>query len=212
MLRRRGSISLLLLSLVHEAKEVKEKLLVVDGGGLNFKADADLFSRCCSVPIHALFLFMLYSVKECYCCSVEEGKEDEPKLRNMSREGCPKGCRRWWLRAGRTMEEGALPFENQIVGSSRGEWGKDESRSPKKESSPSPPNPPTVLRLDDEREKLTVTKTKSSEGERQREEKFQIDLMAPPPSRSSLERDGEIDFDAADPKSIATSVGTVSDT
>ncbi|GKV11079.1 hypothetical protein SLEP1_g22364 [Rubroshorea leprosula] len=26
---------------------------------------------------------------------------------------------------------------------------------------------------------------------------------APPPSRSSLERDGEIDFDAADPKSIA---------
>ncbi|GKV19014.1 hypothetical protein SLEP1_g29314 [Rubroshorea leprosula] len=47
----------------------------------------------------------------------------------------------------------------QIVGSSRGEWGKDESQSPKKESSPSPPNPPTVLRLDDEREKLTVTKT-----------------------------------------------------
>ncbi|GLT78490.1 hypothetical protein SLA2020_500230 [Shorea laevis] len=85
---------------------------------------------------------------------------------------------------------------------------KDESRSPKKESSPSPPNPATGLRLDDEREKLTVTKAKSSESERQREEKFQIDLMAPPPSRSSPERDGEIDFDIADPKSIATSVGT----
>ncbi|GLT76824.1 hypothetical protein SLA2020_484600 [Shorea laevis] len=87
---------------------------------------------------------------------------------------------------------------------------KDESRSPKKESLPPPANPPTVLRLDDEREKVTVTKAKSSvcESESQREEKFQIDLMAPPPSRSSPERDGEFDFVAADPKPMATSAGT----
>ncbi|CAK7327020.1 unnamed protein product [Dovyalis caffra] len=38
----------------------------------------------------------------------------------------------------------------------------------------------------------------------QREEKFQIDLMAPPPSRSSPERDSEIDFVARDPKSMVT--------
>ncbi|XP_031272100.1 protein TIME FOR COFFEE [Pistacia vera] len=66
--------------------------------------------------------------------------------------------------------------------------------SPKKESTVS-------LRLDcDRRDNLTVTKANSttSEIEKQREEKFQIDLMAPPPLRSSPERDGEIDFVAVD--------------
>ncbi|KAJ0093186.1 hypothetical protein Patl1_25394 [Pistacia atlantica] len=66
--------------------------------------------------------------------------------------------------------------------------------SPKKESTVS-------LRLDcDRRDNLTVTKANSttSEIEKLREEKFQIDLMAPPPLRSSPERDGEIDFVAVD--------------
>ncbi|XVF63147.1 hypothetical protein PTKIN_Ptkin09bG0065500 [Pterospermum kingtungense] len=83
---------------------------------------------------------------------------------------------------------------------------KEESQSPKKESSPSPANNPSAgLRLDDERENLTVTKPNSTvcEVESQQEEKFQIDLMAPPPSRSSPERDGEIDFGASDPKTKA---------
>ncbi|XVF38191.1 hypothetical protein REPUB_Repub20aG0078600 [Reevesia pubescens] len=86
---------------------------------------------------------------------------------------------------------------------------KEEFQSPKKESSPSssPANNPSSagLRLDDERENLTLTKTNSTvcEIESLREEKFQIDLMAPPPSRSSPERDGEIDFGASDPKATA---------
>ncbi|XWS08992.1 hypothetical protein CRYUN_Cryun40dG0047700 [Craigia yunnanensis] len=91
--------------------------------------------------------------------------------------------------------------ESRDIGTSK----KEESQSPKKESSPSPANNPSArLRLD-ERENLTVTKANSTvcEIESQREEKFQIDLMAPPPSRSSPERDGEIDFGASDPKPMA---------
>ncbi|XP_021290146.1 protein TIME FOR COFFEE isoform X3 [Herrania umbratica] len=94
--------------------------------------------------------------------------------------------------------------ESRDIGLSK----KEESQSPKKEPSPSPANnPPSMgLRLDEERENLTVTKANSTicEIESQREEKFQIDLMAPPPSRSTPERDGEIDFGASDPKPMAT--------
>ncbi|KAF4367863.1 hypothetical protein G4B88_003342 [Cannabis sativa] len=74
---------------------------------------------------------------------------------------------------------------------------KEEPQSPKKEFS--------GHRLDDKRETSTATKPNSttSDVERQREEKFQIDLMAPPPSRSSPERDSEIDFVAVDAKAMA---------
>ncbi|XWS13619.1 hypothetical protein CRYUN_Cryun36dG0053400 [Craigia yunnanensis] len=87
--------------------------------------------------------------------------------------------------------------ESRDIGTSK----KEESQSPKKESSP----PPAGLRLDDERENLTVTKANSTacEIESQREEKFQIDLMALP-SRSSPEREGEINFGTSDPKPMAT--------
>ncbi|XP_057734920.1 protein TIME FOR COFFEE isoform X1 [Arachis stenosperma] len=57
--------------------------------------------------------------------------------------------------------------------------------SPKKESA-------AVQQVDDDREDVKATKANPtiSEGENQREEKFQIDLMAPPPPlRSSPERD-----------------------
>uniref|UniRef100_A0A5B7AP23 Protein TIME FOR COFFEE n=1 Tax=Davidia involucrata TaxID=16924 RepID=A0A5B7AP23_DAVIN len=66
---------------------------------------------------------------------------------------------------------------------------KEEVTSPKKES--------PAVRGDDDRQDVTATKVSStiSETESQREEKFQIDLMAPPPQlRSSPEREGEIDF------------------
>lgn len=65
---------------------------------------------------------------------------------------------------------------------------KEDPQSPKKES--------PALRLDDNRQDMTMTKanTTVSEIENQREEKFQIDLMAPP------ERDGEVDFISVDPK------------
>ncbi|MFQ6627613.1 hypothetical protein Gotur_005390 [Gossypium turneri] len=83
---------------------------------------------------------------------------------------------------------------------------KEESQSPMKETLPSPANNPSIAgpRLDDERE--TVTKANSTVGEieSQREEKFQIDLMALPPSRSSPERDDEIDFGVSDPKPLPT--------
>ncbi|KAJ4722430.1 Protein TIME FOR COFFEE [Melia azedarach] len=71
---------------------------------------------------------------------------------------------------------------------------KEEPQSPRKESA-------AGLRLeDDRRDNTTVTKVNStpSEIENQREEKFQIDLMAPPPLRSSPERDGDSDFVAVD--------------
>ncbi|XVF28880.1 hypothetical protein REPUB_Repub15cG0070700 [Reevesia pubescens] len=95
--------------------------------------------------------------------------------------------------------------ESRDIGFSK----KEESQSPKKESSPSPAannTPFASLRLDDERENMTVTKANSTvcEFESQREEKFQIDLMAPPPSRSSPERDGKIDLGASDPKPMAS--------
>ncbi|XP_021691913.2 protein TIME FOR COFFEE isoform X2 [Hevea brasiliensis] len=81
---------------------------------------------------------------------------------------------------------------------------KEEPRSPKKESSHA------GLRLDDDRESLTATKAIStvSDVETQREEKFQIDLMAPPPVRSSPERDSEIGFVPVDHKPIITDVET----
>ncbi|XP_039066871.1 protein TIME FOR COFFEE-like isoform X2 [Hibiscus syriacus] len=81
---------------------------------------------------------------------------------------------------------------------------KEGSQSPMKgTSSPANNNPSsTGLRLDDELDDVTVTKANSTvyEIESQREEKFQIDLMALPSSRSSPERDDEIDFGASDPK------------
>ncbi|KAL5785510.1 hypothetical protein ACOSQ2_007902 [Xanthoceras sorbifolium] len=80
--------------------------------------------------------------------------------------------------------------------SGRGDVGvtKEEPQSPKKEST-------AGLKLDDDRrDHLTLTKANSTtaEIENQREEKFQIDLMAPPPLRSSPERDGEINFVTVD--------------
>ncbi|PON80113.1 Protein TIME FOR COFFEE [Parasponia andersonii] len=79
---------------------------------------------------------------------------------------------------------------------------KEEPQSPKKES--------PGLRLEDKRETTTVTKLNSttSEIESQREEKFEIDLMAPPPSRSSPERDVEIDYVAVDAKPMAIDTET----
>ncbi|KAJ6721560.1 PROTEIN TIME FOR COFFEE [Salix viminalis] len=76
---------------------------------------------------------------------------------------------------------------------------KEETRSPKKESTSS-------LRLDDDCESLTANKANMmvSEIDSQREVKFQIDLMAPPPSRSSPERDSKVDFVAVDLKSMVT--------
>ncbi|OAY27929.1 protein TIME FOR COFFEE isoform X3 [Manihot esculenta] len=80
---------------------------------------------------------------------------------------------------------------------------KEEPRSPKRESSQ------VGLRLDD-RESVTATKAIStiSDVETQREEKFQIDLMAPPPVRSSPERDSEIVSVAVDPKPGITDLET----
>lgn len=77
---------------------------------------------------------------------------------------------------------------------------KEEPPSPKKESS--------GLQLDDDRVDKTTTKSNCGipEIEKQREEKFQIDLMAPPPSRSSPERDGDIDFPAVDPKAMVSNM------
>ncbi|XP_060181777.1 protein TIME FOR COFFEE isoform X2 [Lycium barbarum] len=73
---------------------------------------------------------------------------------------------------------------------------KEEVSSPKKESS-------TVGKENINREDAVVASTQVVES--QREEKFQIDLMAPPPQlRSSPEREGEMDFGSAavDDKSI----------
>ncbi|KAL4386270.1 hypothetical protein GQ457_09G018970 [Hibiscus cannabinus] len=85
---------------------------------------------------------------------------------------------------------------------------KEESQPLLKETSQSPANnnPSAGLRLDDERDNLIVTKANSTvcEIESQRQDKFQIDLMALPPSRSSPERDDEIDFRASDPKPMST--------
>ncbi|XP_020534183.2 protein TIME FOR COFFEE isoform X6 [Jatropha curcas] len=79
---------------------------------------------------------------------------------------------------------------------------KEEHRSPKKES------PPDGHRLDEDRESVTATKVNTTvlEIETQREEKFQIDLMAPPPVGSSPERDSEVGFVAVDPKPIVANV------
>ncbi|KAJ6351213.1 hypothetical protein OIU78_007195 [Salix suchowensis] len=76
---------------------------------------------------------------------------------------------------------------------------KEEPRSPTKECTPG-------LRLDGGSESLTANKANAmaSEIDGQREEKFRIDLMAPPSSRSSPERENEIDFVAVDPKSMVT--------
>ncbi|XP_038705590.1 protein TIME FOR COFFEE-like isoform X2 [Tripterygium wilfordii] len=73
---------------------------------------------------------------------------------------------------------------------------KEEPESLKKESH-------SRLQFDVNRENLNATKANStlSQIESQRE-KFQIDLMAPPPVRSSPERDAEIDFVAVDGKAV----------
>ncbi|KAK4355615.1 hypothetical protein RND71_024586 [Anisodus tanguticus] len=69
---------------------------------------------------------------------------------------------------------------------------KEEVSSPKKESS-------TVRTENSNREDaVVVAVAKVSEVESQREEKFQIDLMAPPPQlRSSPERESQMDFGSA---------------
>ncbi|TYI06119.1 hypothetical protein ES332_A10G135600v1 [Gossypium tomentosum] len=83
---------------------------------------------------------------------------------------------------------------------------KEEFQSPMKETLPSPANNPSIAgpRLDDERETVTKANSTVGEVESQREVKFQIDLMALPPSRSSPERDDEIDFGVSDPKPLPT--------
>ncbi|KAE8668067.1 protein TIME FOR COFFEE-like isoform X2 [Hibiscus syriacus] len=85
---------------------------------------------------------------------------------------------------------------------------KEGSQSPTKGTSSHANNNPssTGLRLDDERDIVTVTKANSTvyEIESQREEKFKIDLMVLPSSRSSPERDDGIDFGASDPKPTTT--------
>ncbi|KAJ8766327.1 hypothetical protein K2173_022386 [Erythroxylum novogranatense] len=78
----------------------------------------------------------------------------------------------------------------------------EEPLSLKKES-------PSRVGLEDDCETLAPKpKTMVSENEGQREEKFQIDLMAPPPLRSSPERDSEIDFVVVDPKAVVRDVET----
>uniref|UniRef100_A0A2P2MG54 Protein TIME FOR COFFEE n=1 Tax=Rhizophora mucronata TaxID=61149 RepID=A0A2P2MG54_RHIMU len=79
---------------------------------------------------------------------------------------------------------------------------KEEPRSPRKESS--------RLTSEDDRERLAPTKgnSKTSEMESLREEKFQIDLMAPPPMRSSPEGVKEVDFVAVDHKPVVPDVET----
>ncbi|XP_031398035.1 protein TIME FOR COFFEE [Punica granatum] len=74
-----------------------------------------------------------------------------------------------------------------------------EAGAAKEEPQSSPKKESCGLRLHDDRMD-SMTATKANEIESQREEKFQIDLMAPPPSRSSQERDVDIDFAAQDPK------------
>ncbi|KAG5560138.1 hypothetical protein RHGRI_003430 [Rhododendron griersonianum] len=81
-----------------------------------------------------------------------------------------------------------LPDSSRDVGSAKEEAA---VTSPKKESS--------AVRPDNDREIATVTKAEPtiSTFESKREEKFEIDLMAPPPQmRSSPEREGEINFGA----------------
>ncbi|XP_042516400.1 protein TIME FOR COFFEE-like isoform X2 [Macadamia integrifolia] len=80
---------------------------------------------------------------------------------------------------------------------------REEVPSPKKES-------PPCTKLDVDLEDATATKTISTaaEVECKREEKFKIDLMAPPPLKSSPERDGDVES-VSDPKSIAPDVEMV---
>ncbi|CAN6726235.1 unnamed protein product [Malus baccata var. baccata] len=86
--------------------------------------------------------------------------------------------------------------ESNAVTKSRPVNDESESRNVKtsKEEPQSPKKEPTGLRLDDKCEEITLTKPNSTvpEVENHREEKFQIDLMAPP------ERDGEVDFISVD--------------
>ncbi|XP_038724144.1 protein TIME FOR COFFEE-like isoform X2 [Tripterygium wilfordii] len=79
---------------------------------------------------------------------------------------------------------------------------KEEPESLKKES-------PSRLGLDVDPENLKATKANSTVSQIENlREKFQIDLMAPPPLRLSPERDGEFDFVAVDAKAMVTDVET----
>nr|DAD33641.1 TPA_asm: hypothetical protein HUJ06_012492 [Nelumbo nucifera] len=62
--------------------------------------------------------------------------------------------------------------------------------------------------VDLEDETATKSVSAGSEVESKREEKFKIDLMAPPPSKSSPERDGDADF-VPDPNSMVPDVDVV---
>ncbi|KAJ4955214.1 hypothetical protein NE237_011997 [Protea cynaroides] len=83
-----------------------------------------------------------------------------------------------------------------------GVQSREEAPSPKKES-------PLCTKLDVDLEDARVKKTVStaSDVECKREEKFKIDLMAPP-LKSSPERDGEMEYES-DPKSLALDVEMV---
>ncbi|GMI69951.1 TIME FOR COFFEE [Hibiscus trionum] len=110
-----------------------------------------------------------------------------------------------------SLVQDSKPLNEESESRDLGICKKEESQSLLKETSQPPANnnpSSTGLRLDDERDTLILTKANSTvcEIESQREDKFQIDLMALPPSRSSPERDDEIDFGASDPKPMATDI------
>ncbi|XP_038721552.1 protein TIME FOR COFFEE-like isoform X3 [Tripterygium wilfordii] len=97
-----------------------------------------------------------------------------------------------------------------LISDSKPSTGESEIRDlgeTKKEPESLTKESPSTLGLDVDRENLKATKANStvSQTESQRE-KFQIDLMAPPPLRSSPERDGEIDL--VDAKAMVTDVET----
>lgn len=109
--------------------------------------------------------------------------------------------------AGSAAENGSVPldFASSQVGPAPSEPPPRDSGRPdvgpaKEEAVTSPKKESPVVRPDNDREASTMTKADStisafSAIESQREEKFEIDLMAPPPQmRSSPEREGEINF------------------
>ncbi|XP_022930230.1 protein TIME FOR COFFEE-like isoform X2 [Cucurbita moschata] len=84
--------------------------------------------------------------------------------------------------------------EGKVLGTN-----KEEPQSPLKESN--------GHRLEDKREDMTATKSSTFDVDNQRDDKYKIDLMAPP-LRASPERDGEIDFVAVDAKPMVIDVDT----
>ncbi|KAG8636705.1 protein TIME FOR COFFEE isoform X2 [Manihot esculenta] len=111
-------------------------------------------------------------------------------------------------------QEQVMPESNSLL-DSKPSVQESESRdlavSKEKPQSPKGEFSHAGLRLDDDRERVTATKAilTVSDIETQREEKFQIDLMAPPPVRSSPERDSEVVSVTVDPKPVITDLETL---